>query len=122
MRLTLLALVLVATIIAVGCKKTNDPDPGVETSTPVIVNLTSDKDTIQFGGEEPAIITCETTGGEIAYQWEVDLGDIFTLNETGSQVRFTGSECCIGDKIITCTASNDKGSVSSTISIHIYIP
>lgn len=122
MRTTILALFVVATIFVTSCKKEKENDPSVETSIPVILSLSSDKDIIKFGGDDPAIITCETTGGDISYEWEVDLGDIFVLNESGSQVRFTGSECCIGDKIISCTATNDKGSASETVTINIIIP
>ncbi len=122
MRLTFLSLVIIAFVCTTGCKKKSDPEPGIETSIPVIVSLSSDKESIKFGGDDPAIITCVSTGGEISYEWEVDLGDIFVLNEDGSQVRFTGSECCIGEKVITCTASNDKGSIAKTIIIVIENP
>lgn len=122
MKVYLTSLILVILIAVTACNKENEPNPEPETTFPEIVKLTSDKDSIKFGGEDPAIITCETTGGEITYLWEVDLGDIFVLNESGSQVRFTGSECCIGEKIITCTATNDKGSVSQTITIFIEAP
>ncbi len=122
MRLAFLSLIIIAILSATACKKESEPEPGIETSVPVIISLSSDKDSIKFGGDEPAIITCETSGGAISYEWEVDLGDIFVLNEDGSQVRFTGSECCIGEKIIKCTASNDKGSISETVIIIIESP
>jgi hypothetical protein len=123
MRLLILTLFTVSIIFVSGCKKdNNDPEPGIETSIPEIVSLSSDKSSIEFGGEDPAIITCNASGGDISFEWEVDLGDIFVLNETGSQVRFTGSECCIGEKIITCTVKNDKGSTSETVMINIFIP
>lgn len=113
---------MVAGILMSACNKKDTSAPGADTTPPVIVKLTADKSAIRFGGDDPAIITCETTGGDMHYEWEVDLGDIFSLNEDGSMVRFTGSECCIGEKIITCTAYNDKGSVSETITINIFIP
>lgn len=122
MRLIFLTLIIVMFVGNTSCKKETESEPEIETSFPVIVNLSSDKNSIKFGGDDPAIITCETTGGDISYVWEVDLGDIFVINEDGSQVRFTGSECCIGEKIISCTASNDKGSVSDTIMIFIENP
>ncbi len=122
MRLAYISLIIIAILSTTGCKKESEQEPGIETSVPVILSLTSDKDSIKFGGDDPATITCETTGGGISYEWEVDLGDIFVLNEDGSQVRFTGSECCIGEKIIKCTASNDKGSISETVIIFIETP
>lgn len=122
MKYTLIALLMVATIFTISCKKEETTTPSTETTTPEIISLTSDKSTIKYGGEEPAIITCEALGGNCQYTWEVDLGDIFVLNEDGSQVRFTGSECCIGDKIIKCTVKNDKGEVTETVTVNIFIP
>ncbi len=122
MRFRLLTMIFVAAIFLSACEKKDSVTPEVETSIPVIVSLNSDKPTINFGGEDFATISCEATGGGLSYEWEVDLGDIFVLNEDGSRVRFTGSECCIGDKIVKCTATNDKGSVSETVTINIIIP
>jgi len=109
-------------ILFTGCKKNDVAEPVDLTTTPKILSLTADKYQIKVGGDDPAIITCEASGGNIEYMWEVDLGDIFPLNNDGSVVRFTGSECCLGEKIIKCTAKNDKGEVSETITINIFIP
>ena len=123
MKTKLLFPLIALFMLGISCKKEAEaPDTGVVTNTPEIVSLKADKYEIKVGGEEPCIIECEATGGNLSYVWEVDLGDIFPLNESGSQVRFTGSECCVGDKFITCTVSNDKGEVSESITIHIYIP
>ena len=89
---------------------------------PEIISLTTDKSTIKFGGEEPAIITCNASGGNLEYTWEVDLGDIFPLKSDNSQVRFSGSPCCIGKKLIKCTVTNDKGSDTKDIEIIILEP
>ena len=122
MRFTLITLFFVTIVYFSGCKEKDNATPNVETSVPAIVKFTSDKSEIKFGATDPAIITCEATGGSLTYLWEVDLGDIFILNNDGSQVRFTGSECCLGEKFIKCTVSNDKGTVSATIVINIYLP
>jgi len=124
MKTRTLVLIVPMILLLVACSKTTDdnPEPGITTEEPKIVSLTSDKSEIMFGGEDVATITCDATGGSIEYTWEVDLGDIFPLNESGSQVRFTGSECCLGEKFIKCTAQNDKGSVTDTIVINILLP
>ena len=103
-------------------KKKENPNPDANTTVPQIISLTANKYLIMVGGEDPAILTCEASGGNIQYTWEVDLGDIFPLNEDGSMVRFTGSECCLGEKVIKCTVANDKGSATQNIIITIYIP
>lgn len=122
MQLRILSIVLLFAFILGSCQKSDNDEPSETTTSPQIVSLTSDKSQIKVGGDDPAIITCEASGGNIEYTWEVDLGDIFPLNESGSQVRFTGSECCLGEKIIKCTVKNDKGEVTETVSIDIYIP
>ena len=118
----LLFILVIVTAVA-GCKKdTDNGNQDGSTTHPQIVKLTADKYEIMVGGQDPAILTCEATGGNLSFAWEVDLGDIFALNQTGSQVRFTGSECCVGDKLIKCTVSNDRGSVTDTVIVHIFIP
>jgi hypothetical protein len=105
---------------AAGCSKNDTPtntDP--ETGPPLIVGLTAEKSQILYGGQDPAIITCNATGGNLTYVWEVDLGDIIPMNNSHSKVSFSGAACCVGDKTIKCTVSNSQGSVSKTIVITI---
>lgn len=119
MKIYYIAAVLILGIVALtGCAK-DSPVDSQETTIPKILSLTADKMTITFGGTDPTIITCSAEGGNLEYKWEVDLGDIFPLKSDNSVVRFTGSPCCIGKKIIKCTVSNDKGSVTSNIEIFI---
>lgn len=122
MKLDKITIVLVLFVVSLaGCNK-NNPAPDANTTFPQILSLTADKDSIKVGGTEPAILTCMATGGNISYTWEVDLGDIFPLNAEGSQVRFSASECCLGEKYIKCTVANDKGSLMDTVMIYIFIP
>jgi PKD repeat protein len=107
-------------LIIIGCSsKSSNPVNNSETTAPKIISLTAPKTEILYGGQDPAIITCEATGGNLSYVWQVDLGDIIPLNSDHSQVSFTGAACCIGDKTIKCTVSNDKGSDSKNIVITI---
>ena len=123
MKLNIITTVLVLTIVSLaGCSKKSNPEPDANTTFPQFISLTADKDSIKAGGADPAILTCMASGGNIRYTLEVDLGDIFPLNEAGSQVRFTGSECCLGEKYIKCTIENDKGSIMDTVMVYIFIP
>jgi putative hemolysin len=123
MKQNVIAIILLLVIVSLaGCSKKSNPAPDANTTFPQFISLTADKDSIQVGGADPAILTCMASGGNISYTWEVDLGDIFPLNEEGSQVRFTGSECCLGEKYIKCTIANDKGSIMDTVMVFIFIP
>jgi PKD repeat protein len=103
-----------------GCKKDSTPvDPNVVTTIPSIQSLSADKLVIMYGNEDHAIITCNASGGNLKYTWEVDLGDIIPQNTDRSKVSYTGAACCVGEKTINCTVSNDKGSASKTIIITI---
>ena len=107
-------------VLLAGCsEESTSPDTNLETAAPQIVSLSAEKTQILFGGQDPAIITCSATGGNLKYVWEVDLGDIIPLNSDRSKVSFNGSACCVGEKVITCTVSNSLGSVSKSITITI---
>ncbi|MGA2296752.1 MAG: hypothetical protein ABSG15_04300 [FCB group bacterium] len=112
-----LALFLLFSIIS--CSNKSNPVNNSETTAPQIISLTAVKNQILYGGQDPAIITCNATGGNLKYVWQVDLGDIIPMNGDHSKVSFTGAACCIGDKIIKCTVSNDKGSDTKNIVITI---
>ena len=120
-KITYLIAVLLTIGIFAACQKESVPI-AIDTTTPQIVSLTTNKADIQFGGSDPAILTCDATGGNLSFKWEVDLGDLFAIKEDNSVVRFTGSPCCVGKKYIKCTVSNDKGSDTKTIIINILEP
>ncbi len=119
----ILTILILAIAIFISCEKDEDKiEPTVETTVPVITGLTADKTIINVGGEDPTQITCEATGGNLEYLWEVDLGDIISMNDEASLISYTASDCCLGEKTLKCTVSNDKGSIDGTIKINIVIP
>ncbi len=114
---TLILLLVVLFVSACNTNETTQVDQSDETSIPEIVSLTADKTEIPIGADTPSIIKCEAKGGSLTFLWEVDLGEIFPLNEDGSEIRFSGSTCCEGERVITCTVSNDKGNDAEKITI-----
>ena len=113
MRFTVLTLIAVSLL---ACS-TSEPMTNPNTQQPEVSSLTADKTTIKLG--EMATITCIATGGELNYEWDVLLGDIIPTNTDGSIVTYSGSECCSGERIVSCTVSNDKGSVTELITLTI---
>ncbi|MCX6145922.1 MAG: hypothetical protein NTW25_01540 [Candidatus Kapabacteria bacterium] len=107
-------------ILLNSCSKTNDNTikPSTETTKPEILSLISKKSQI-FGISDATDIVCNAKGGNLIYKWEVDLGDIIPQGSDHSKIKFSGAACCEGDKEITCTVSNDKGSVSKTVIVKI---
>ena len=120
-------ILFTALILLVSCEKNspvnseNTKIPEI-TTAPKIISLTANKSEILFGGEDPAFITCVAEGGNITYEWHVDLGNILPYPNDNSKIRFTGSPCCIGKKLIECKVSNDKGTDSKIIEIFIKTP
>ncbi len=115
-----LSVIIILITCLISLNSCNEPivDPGAQT-TPVIDSLSATKLIIAFGGTEPTIISAYAHGGNLTYIWEVDFGDIIPQNNEATQVSFAGSPCCVGEKEIKCTVSNDKGSDSKIITITI---
>ncbi|MDQ1285775.1 MAG: Ig-like protein [Thermodesulfobacteriota bacterium] len=95
-----------------GCSKNDNPASNDSETAPVINSVSADKTQILYGGMDKAVISCSAEGGNLKYVWQVDLGDLIPVNSEHSKVSYSGAACCVGDKIITCTVSNSKGSVS----------
>ena len=118
--LVFLAHAIVGIFLISGCSKNDNPASTNEPETiPVINSVTADKTQILYGGDDQAQLTCNASGGNLKYVWQVDLGDLVPMNTNRSKVSFTGAACCVGDKTITCTVSNSLGSVSKSIIITI---
>jgi hypothetical protein len=108
------------TLLMLSCSNDNGPITNDnETTMPVIDSLFSDKTEIMYGGTESTVLTCKASGGNLKYVWQVDLGDIIPINNDKLKVSFTGSACCVGIKIISCTVSNNKGSVTGIVKVKI---
>lgn len=118
MKVVSLVLAIFGLAFLSSCDKENTKDCSGE--NPTIISLTSDKEEIKFGATEPAIIKCETPPDEnLTYVWDVDFGDLFVINSDGSEVQFTASPCCMGEKIISCEVSNGHCKTTESIIITI---
>ncbi len=112
-------LFAIAAIIAIGSCKEKEPAFNPNNTQPVIDSLTTSIVMLPFNNNKPAILNCYASGGQLNYTWDVDLGDLFVINDSGSQAQYSASACCMGDKIISCTVSNNKGEVMETITVTI---
>ncbi|MDO9511166.1 MAG: hypothetical protein Q7J34_05370 [Bacteroidales bacterium] len=114
-------LFIFLTVILFACSK-DDKNPSSQLTKPKISSLISSKDTINYGGLEPAVLSVTASGGNLKYTWEVDLGDIIPENADATVVHFTGSSCCVGKKYIFCTVSNEMGVDVDTVVVVIREP
>jgi|TARA_B110000879_G_C11151510_1_gene504847 hypothetical protein len=112
-------LFAIAGLLLLGSCDKEDNTSDVTTELPAIDSLTTSMTIMQFGSTKPAVLNCFATGGDLTYIWEVDLGDLFVINDSGSQAQYSASPCCIGEKTINCTVSNNKGEVSKSIIVTI---
>lgn len=117
---SLLILLIIATV---SCDKEDDkPEDNTHPLAPKITSITSDKDTIISGPEDPATITCVATGDNLEYLWDVALGNLDVVDSLGgSVVIFTAADCCEGDREIKCTVSNEYGKTDSSVKIHVNV-
>ncbi|MDG1848977.1 MAG: hypothetical protein P8I82_00595 [Flavobacteriales bacterium] len=117
MKVVSLVLAIFGLAFLSSCDKENKEN--VTTEKPTIISLTSDKTQIKYGSSEPAKLKCTASGEDLNYIWEVDFGDLFIINSDGSEVQFTASPCCMGEKRISCEVSNGGGKVTKSIIITI---
>jgi len=118
MKSILFSFAILALVSFSSCEK-EEVISTIQTEIPAIDSLTTNTFRILAGDPIPAILHCYATGGDLNYVWEVDLGDLFTTNESGSEVQYTASACCLGEREITCIVSNNKGDASESIVITI---
>lgn len=65
---------------------------------------------------DTTVITVEATGNNLQYGWEVNHGKI---KGSGTSVKYSACQSCIGLNTITCRIFNETGEVSDTIMIRV---
>ena len=111
-------------MLVIAFASCSEKEPIIENDplAPVIISLTSDKDTIVSGPEDPAIITCVAEGENLKYLWDVALGDVQIIEGSGgSVIKFTSADCCEGDKEIKCKVYNDHGEDNGVVNLFVIV-
>ncbi|MBK6964452.1 MAG: hypothetical protein IPH20_11095 [Bacteroidales bacterium] len=106
------ALILFA-IIFFSCTK--EKDEPLDNGSIKITSLTT-SDTSLIAWIDTANIVIVASGDDLDYEWSCNHG---TLRGSGSNVKYTAGECCVGLNTITCRVFNDSSSVSRDINIRI---
>ncbi len=106
------ALILLM-ILFFSCAK--EKDEPLDTGAIKITSLTT-SDTSLIAWIDTASIMIVASGNDLAYEWSCNHG---TLRGSGTNVKYTAGECCVGLNTITCRVYNDSSSVSRDINIRI---
>ena len=106
------ALVLFAIIFYSCAKEKDEPQ---DTGAIKITSLTT-SDTILVAWIDTATILVVASGDDLDYEWSCNHG---TLRGSGTNVKYTAGECCVGLNTITCRVFNDSSSISRDINIRI---
>lgn len=112
-------LFVLAGLLIIGSCDKDTNSYNASNTIPTIDSLTTSMSEITFGSTTPAVLECYATGGDLTYTWEVDLGELFTTNDSGSQAQYTASPCCMGKKVVSCTVSNNIGELTESIMVTI---
>lgn len=112
LRLLFPALILFV-IIFFSCTK--EKDEPLDTGAIKIISLTA-SDTSLIAWIDTANIVIVASGDDLDYEWSCNHG---TLRGSGTNVKYTAGECCVGLNTITCRVFNDSSSVSRDINIRI---
>lgn len=100
-------------LISISCSK--DKVELTDNGTVQIVSLVA-SDTILTAWIDTASVEIVATGTGLSYHWACNHG---TIRGSGSTIKYTAGECCVGLNTISCRVSNDSSSVSGEIMILI---
>ena len=105
---------IVLTIVTISlwaCSKKSDTSPSENIR---ILSLTATANPVM--AYDTTVITVEASGENLQYGWVVNHGKI---KGSGTTVKYSACQSCIGLNTITCRVFNDTGEVSDTIMIRV---
>lgn len=111
----LLTMCFIAAILISACKKHDDIVPENTTDAIKIDSLIPSKRNLIVW--EECYITVYAKGVDLKYKWEADHGSI--LGKDSTTVTYWACPSCLGTNTIKCVVSNESGSVSDTVMVHI---
>ncbi len=107
----LLPIVLTGLVMLYACSKKDNTAPSTEIS---IVSLTASANPVM--AYDTSVITVVATGSNLQYGWVVNHGKI---KGSGSTVKYSACQSCIGLNTITCRVFNETGEVSDTVMVRV---
>ena len=113
MKNSIIASIILITVVFVSCKKKDQTPSTAKVYT--FNSLKVDHDSIAKGNVTN--ITADVSG-DVTYSWVASAGDIFN---SGKTILFGASTCCTGNHTITCTVKDsNNNSDSKSIIVKVY--
>lgn len=104
-------IVLTGLAMLSACSKNDNPG---QSSQIRIVSLTASANPVM--AYDTSVITVVATGDNLQYGWVVNHGKI---KGSGTTIKYSACQSCIGLNTITCKVFNETGEVSDTIMIRV---
>ena len=104
-------VVLICLAMITACSKNDNPGPSSEIK---IVSLTASANPVM--AYDTSVITVVATGENLQYGWVANHGKI---KGSGTTIKYSACQSCIGHNTITCRVFNETGEVSDTIMIRV---
>ncbi len=104
-------IVLIGLVILSACSKKDNTDPSSQIK---IVSLTASVNPVM--AYDTSVITVEAIGDNLQYGWVANHGKI---KGSGSTIKYSACQSCIGLNTITCRVFNETGEVSDTVMVRV---
>jgi hypothetical protein len=106
---------LLVLILAGACNKHDDLVPDQTSNTIFIDSIIPSKRNLVVW--EECIVTVYARGTNLSYKWEADHGSMLGTGLTTA--TYWACPSCLGTNTIKCTVTDENGSVSDTLMLHI---
>jgi hypothetical protein len=109
-------ILLAVTSSFFACNKHDDIVPENTTNTIIIDSIIPTKRNLIVW--EESYITVYARGNNLTYYWECDHGTV--LGRDSTTVLYYACPSCLGDNTVKCTVTDEYGSVSDTVMVHVH--
>ncbi len=106
---------LLACGMMVSCNKHDDLVPDQTSNTIIIDSIVPSKRNLVVW--EECYVSVYARGNNLSYKWEADHGSMLGTGLTTA--TYWACPSCLGTNTIKCTISDENGSVSDTLMLHI---
>ena len=104
-------VLLICLVMITACSKNNNPGPSSQIK---IISLIASVNPVM--AYDTSVITVVASGDNLQYGWVANHGKI---KGSGTTIKYSACQSCIGLNTITCRVFNETGEVSDTIMVRV---